>query len=103
MKLKKGDQVKILIGKDAGQIGKIEAIDTKDYKATVAGKNIYKRHLKPRNEGDHKSGGIIAIPRPVSLSKLMLICPKCQKGIRVAYRISGGEKKRICRLCQAEI
>lgn len=103
MKLKKGDQVKILIGKDAGQTGKIEKIDVKNRLAVVTGRNLYKRHLKPRNEGDQKTGGIVDLPRPIKIDKLMIICPKCQKAVRVAYRQTKNDKTRICRLCQADL
>jgi len=103
MKLKKGDQVKILLGKDAGQVGKIEKINTKTRQAVVTGRNLYKRHMKPRNEGDRKTGGIVDLPRPILIDKLMVICPKCQKAVRVAYRLIKGEKTRICRLCKADL
>lgn len=103
IKLIKGDTVKIMAGKDAGQKGKIESIDHKSRLAVVTGKNLYKRHLKPRGEGKQNTGGITEIPRPMPISKLILVCPKCQKETRVGYRLAAGEKKRICRLCQAEI
>ena len=77
MKLKKGDTVKILLGKDKGRKGKIQRLFTKEGKVLVEGVNIYKKHLK--SQGEQKKGGIIEISRPMIISKVALICPSCSK------------------------
>ena len=102
MKLKKGDTVKILLGKDKGRKGKIQRLFTKEGKVLVEGVNIYKKHLK--SQGEQKKGGIIEISRPMIISKVALICPSCSKPTRVGYQLSKGSgKQRICKKCKANI
>lgn len=97
MKFKKNDEVQINIGKDAGKRGKIEKIFPRNNKAIIGGLNIYKRHLKPRGQG--KPGGIIDLVKPVPISNISLICPRCKKSTRIGFRLEGGDKIRICRKC----
>jgi len=101
MKIKKGDKVKILIGKDRGREGTVEVVLAKEKKVLVAGLNIYKKHTKPTKEGE--KGGIIEKSRPIDIAKVALICPKCQQPTRVGYQVTGGEKQRICKKCKAII
>lgn len=103
MKIKKGDTVKILLGKDRGREGKVERVFLKEGQVLVAGINLYKKHVKPRGEGKQSQGGILSVSRPLSISKIALICPKCKVQTRIGYLFSGGDKVRICRKCQAEI
>lgn len=103
MKIKKGDKVKILLGKDQSKIGKVDRVFEKSGEVLVGGFNIYKRHLKPRSEQDKSSGGIIDLGRPLKISKVALICPKCDKAVRIGYQTMGDKKVRICRSCKAEI
>lgn len=100
MKFKKGDEVLVTIGKDRGKKGKIEAVIPKEQAVLVSGVNIYKRHLKPR--GERKPGGIIDLPKPLSVAKIALICPKCGKQTRVGYQAEEKSSKlRICRKCKS--
>ncbi|PJE69152.1 50S ribosomal protein L24 [Candidatus Shapirobacteria bacterium CG10_big_fil_rev_8_21_14_0_10_38_14] len=99
MKLKKGDQVIVLAGKDKGNKGKIEKTLPQFAKVLVAGVNLYKKHVKP--QGEKKPGGIIDIIKPLSVSNVALICPKCGQKTKIGYQIKQGEKKRICKKCQA--
>jgi len=101
MKIKKGDKVKILVGKDNGKIGKVLRVLPEDQKAIVEGINLIKKHVRPRREGE--KGQRIELPAKIAISNLMLICPKCGKNIRVGYKKSGDTKFRICRKCQSEI
>lgn len=101
MKIKKGDKVKILRGKDKNRIGTVEVVLEKENKVLVSGVNVYKKHTKPRREGE--KGGIIEKSRPLDVSKVALICPKCNQPTRVGYQITGNEKLRICKKCQAQI
>lgn len=100
LKLKKGDNVKITAGKDAGREGKIEKVMPKEMKVIIPGINMYKKHVK--GFGDTK-GGIYDIPRALSFGKIALICPKCKKITRVGFKFAGTEKVRICRKCGKEI
>ena len=98
MKIKKGDKVKIILGKDRGREGQVEKVFPKSGKVLVAGLNVYKKHVRPKKEGE--KGGVVEISRPLLISKVALICPKCGQTTRVGYQISGEEKLRICRKCQ---
>ena len=100
LKFKIGDTVKITSGKDKGREGKIEKIDPKNRSVLIPGINIYKKHVKGM---PGQKGGIYDIPRPLSYSKLAIVCPKCSKVTRVGFKLSGDEKVRICRKCGREI
>lgn len=100
MKLKVNDTIKVTIGKDKGREGKIEKVIPKENKILVPGINMYKKHVK--GMGETKSG-IYDIPRPLSLGKIALICPKCKKITRVGFKFAGNQKVRICKKCGKEI
>src|SRR5437016_5367974 len=101
MKLKKGDKVQVLAGKDRGKEAQIERVFTKENLVSLPGLNIYKRHMKPKGEGQR--GGIMEINRPFDVSKVALVCPKCKKVTRVGYKFLNDKKVRICRKCEQEI
>lgn len=100
-KLKKGDEVEVLIGKDKGRRGKIERVFPASGEVLVGGINVYKRHKKA--QGMKSPGGIVDIARPLSISKVMLVCPHCNKKTRVGIRISAEKKYRFCRKCKGEL
>lgn len=100
LKLKVGDTVEVTSGKDKGRDGKVEKIFPKDNRVLIAGINVYKKHVKGFRG---QKGGIYDIPRPLSFSKIALLCPKCKKVTRVGFRIVAGKKLRICRKCGREI
>ena len=91
MKLKKGDQVKIIRGKDSGKTGLVEKVYPKLSKVIVAGINQYKRHVKAKTQ-DQKSE-IVVITKPLSSSNVILVCPKCKKSTRVGYKVLKDNKK----------
>jgi len=101
MKIKKGDKVKIITGKDKGRVGQIERVYPKSNKVTIPGINLYKKHVK-KNE-QMQQGGIVEIPRPLDAAKVMLICSKCAKTTRVGFVIEGKKKFRICKRCASKI
>jgi len=101
MKIKKGDKVKILIGKDSGQAGIVEKVSIKERTVLVGGLNVYKKHQKPKGQG--QQGGIVSLSRPIGISKVAIICPKCSKISRIGYQVTGTEKIRICKKCKAQI
>jgi len=100
LKLKVGDKVKILTGKDKGRDGEIEKIFAKKGLLVIPGINIYKKHVKGYQG---QKGGIYEIPRPMIFSKVALICPKCKKATRVGIRVIDKEKVRICKKCGKQI
>lgn len=97
MKIKKGDKIKVTVGKDRGKEGVVERVWPKDNQVTITGLNIFKRHQKPKGEG--QKGGIIEFTRPLLVSKVALVCQKCKQVTRVGYK----GKIRICRKCDQEI
>lgn len=101
MKLKKGDTIIVTVGKDKGRKGKIDRIFPKDQKVLVPGINIVKKHLKKKDEKN--PGGIVEIPKPMIVSKLMLVCPKCGKPTRIGYDITKQDKIRMCKKCHQKI
>ena len=101
LKLKKGDTVKVLLGKDKGREGKIERILISKAAVIIPGVNVYKKHRKGLT-GDEK-GGIYDITRPLAISKVGLVCPKCNKITRVGFKFVTGSKKRVCKKCGREI
>ena len=101
MKIKKGDLVLIISGKDRGRKGKVLKAFPKELKILVEGINLKKKHVRPKREGE--KGQIVQIPAPVQISNLKVICPKCGKATRVGYKIIDKKKYRICKKCQKEI
>ena len=101
MKIKKGDTVVVLSGKDKGKQGKVLSVDPKAGKVVVEKINMVSRHQKPRKQGEE--GGIIQKEAPLYACKVMTVCPKCNKATRVAYKIEDGKKSRVCKHCGAAL
>lgn len=101
MKIKKGDKVKIMAGKDKGREGKVEKVYSKSDKIVIPGVNVYKRHIKKNDQ--MPQGGIVDVPRPIDASKVMLVCPKCGKTTRIGYKVEKNKKLRVCRKCDSKI
>lgn len=101
MNVKKGDTVIVLSGKDKGKQGKVLSVDPKAGKVVVEKINMVSRHQKPRKQGEE--GGIIQKEAPLYACKVMAVCPKCNKATRVAHKVEGGKKVRVCKHCGAEI
>jgi len=97
MKIIKSDKVKILIGKDKGRVGEVVRVFPKKDQIVVKGMNLFKKHVKP---SQNQKGGIVEKERPLLVSKVALVCPNCQKTIRVGYEIDkSGHKYRVCKKC----
>ena len=101
MKIKTGDNVIVLSGKDKGKTGKVLRADPKGQKVIVEGVNVATKHQRPRKQGDE--GGIIKIETPIYASKLQVVCPKCGKATRVGHKIENGTKSRVCKKCGANL
>lgn len=98
MKIKKGDKVRVATGKDKGREGTVERVYEKQNAVLVGGINQYKRHVK-KNE-KMPQGGVVDIPRPIDIAKVMVICPKCGKPTRISYKVEKTGKKRVCKKCK---
>jgi large subunit ribosomal protein L24 len=108
MKIKKGDNVKIISGKDRGKTGKVLQFvknDKKDDRIIVEGLNLRFKHLKAKSE--REPGQRISFPASMNVANVMLVCSKCGKSSRVGYqKIEKSEttkekKQRICKKCKA--
>ena len=102
MHVKTNDTIIVLSGRDKGKQGKVMSADPKSGKVVVEGISVSKRHKKPRKQGE--PGGIITMETPIYASKVMRVCPKCDKPTKPAHQIGDdGKKVRVCRRCGAEI
>jgi large subunit ribosomal protein L24 len=95
--VKKGDTVLVLSGKDKGKKGKITLAMPKHGKVIVEGVNKVKRHSKPSLKAPQ--GGIITKEMPLNVSKVMLVCPACDKATRVGHKEVNGKNMRVCKKC----
>ena len=101
MKIKKGDQVKILSGKDRGKSGKVLVSYPKEGKITVEGVNILTRHRRSRKQG--QKGEKVRVSMPFDASNALLICGFCKKPTRVGFQITESGKVRVCKKCASPI
>ena len=102
LKIRKGDRVKVLTGKDRGKEGTVMRAIPKDRKVIVDGVNVAKKHQGPTR--NTQQGGIIDKDMPLPVANVALICPSCGKATRVGYKIDGsGQKVRACKKCGGEI
>lgn len=96
MHIRSNDTVVVITGKDKGKEGKVLAASPKTGKVVVEGVAIATKHQKPRQQG--VPGGIVKKEAAIDASNVMLVCPKCKKGVRVGYRVlENGNKVRVCK------
>ena len=100
IKLKKGDEVIVLAGKDKGKTGKIIKVFPKKMKAIVSEINRVKKNQKPDN---NQPGGIVDKEMPLHISNLSFYDPELKKGIRIGYKFDKDKKVRINKLSGKEI
>jgi len=101
LKVKKGDKVIILSGKDKRKQAKVLRCFPKQGQVLVEGVNLKKVHKKPRKQGE--KGQVVEIAFPLPLAKIGVFCPKCGKATRVGVKAEQGDKKRFCRKCGFDI
>lgn len=95
MRIKKGDQVIVISGRDKGKTGEVVQAMPKDSKVVVRGINMIKRHTKPTQEN---AGGIVSKEQPIHVSNVALIDPKSGKATRVGFKIEkDGHKVRVAK------
>jgi len=97
LNIKKGDEVKILAGKDKGRTGKVLDVTSKDRKIVVEGLNIRVRFSRPKRQGD--KGQRLELPAPFDVSKAILVCPHCGKTTRVGHEVNDQGIFRKCKKC----
>lgn len=99
MKIKKGDNVKIIAGKDRGHTGKVVRVLPSRERLVVDGVNLLKRHVRSRRQG--QKGEVVQFASPLHISNAELVCGACGRATRVGYRMEGNKKTRFCKKCGA--
>lgn len=99
MNIKKGDQVKILSGKDKGKTGSVLKVVRDTDRVVVEGINTFKKRMRPKKGGE--KGQIVILPRAVHASNVSLVCKNCKKPARTGMRMNGDTKERYCKKCDA--
>ena len=97
LRIKKGDTVIVLSGEDRGKKGKVLTTLPKEGKVVVERVKVAKKHQRPTRDFP---GGIIEKPLPISVSKVMLVCPHCHEPTRAKMQLVEGKKVRACRKCE---
>ena len=98
MKIRKGDNVLVIVGKDRGKKGKVRYAYPKEKKILVGGINFIKRHTRAR--GTTRQAGIIEREAPIHVSNVLLICSRCNSPARIGFRfLEDGKKVRVCHSC----
>ncbi len=101
LNVRKGDNVKVLAGKDKGKTGKVLATDPKTSKVLVEGVNIATHHRKARAAGEQSAK--VQVEAPLDVSNVQVICPSCGKSVRVRHSEIDGKNTRICAKCGASL
>ena len=102
LKIRKGDRVRVLTGKDRGKEGSVMRALPRDGKVIVDGVNVARKSQRPTRTT--QQGGIIDKDMPIQVSNVALVCPACGKPTRVGYTIdNAGQKARVCKKCGGEI
>ena len=96
MRIAAGDTVMVLSGRDKGKRGKVKLVRAFDRVVEVEGVNIVKRHTKATPKA---KAGILDKELPLAVSRVMYVCPKCNKPTKIAFAVKGSGKERICRRC----
>jgi large subunit ribosomal protein L24 len=92
MKIKRGDNVIVITGKDKGKTGKVTRVEAYENKVVIEGLNIRKRHRRARRSNE--KGQIIEVAHPMDVSNIAVIDPRSGKQTRIGYRLEGGKKIR---------
>ena len=111
IRLRKGDEVMVITGKDRGKRGRVQEVRPGARTVIVAGVNIAKRHTKPRQRSGQsdrvpriQQGGILDLAQPLAISNVMLVCPRCETPTRVGHvALENGKRVRVCRHCGEQL
>lgn len=107
LKIRKGDTVEVIAGKDRGKRGKVIHTFPRENRVLVDGINIVVRHQKPRPASratPQTQTGRVEKPAPLHVSKVMLVCPRCNQRTRIAISVTtDGKRVRTCKKCKEYI
>ncbi|MDR1082589.1 MAG: 50S ribosomal protein L24 [Coriobacteriales bacterium] len=101
MRIHKGDTVKVMSGKDKGVTSVVMRAVPESRKIVVEKVGVVKKAQRPTR--DNPSGGIMSIEKPIHVSTVMLVCPKCSEPTRVGIKVADGKKVRVCKKCGKDI
>jgi large subunit ribosomal protein L24 len=101
MRIKRGDRVTVISGKDKGATSVVMKTIPESRKVIVEKVAIAKKAQRPTRE--NPQGGIMSIEKPIHVSTVMLVCPRCDKPARVGVEVRDGKKIRICKKCGKDI
>lgn len=101
LSVKKGDNVLVLAGKDAGKTGEVLEVNRQDGRVVVANVNIQSHHRKPRSKDD--KGGILKTEGAIDVSNVQVVCPVCKKATRISHVIENEKSVRVCKKCGAKL
>jgi len=99
MKIRKGDKIMVTSGKDKGRNGVVERVYSKQDKVLITGINQYKKHIKKSEKAPQ--GGVVEVPRPIDIAKIIIVCPKCGKPSRIGISVEKKKKVRVCKKCKS--
>jgi len=104
-RIKKGDTVKVLAGKNLGQQGEVLQVMPKENRVIVSQVNVVKKHQKARQAGAQQvQAGIIEFEAPINMSNVQLICTQCKNPTRINFRVNEESRKvRVCKKCGQDI
>lgn len=100
-KIKKGDTVEVVQGKEKGKRGKVLRVLAADGRVVVERVNFIKRHVRPTKQ--NPQGGVIEREGSLDISTVKLVCPACGKPSRVGLRLEGEQKARYCKACKGQV
>lgn len=100
-KIRKGDTVEVVQGKEKGKRGKVLRVLSADGRVVVERVNFIKRHVRPTKK--NPQGGVIEREGSLDISTVKLVCPSCGKPARVGLRVEGDTKARYCKVCKVQV
>jgi large subunit ribosomal protein L24 len=100
-KIKKGDTVQVIQGKETGKRGKVLRVLPEDGRVVVERVNFIKRHVRPSQK--NPGGGVIEREGGIHISNVQLVCPGCGQAARVGVRVEGDERVRYCKKCNVQV
>ncbi len=100
--VKNGDRVIVTSGKDKGKMGNIKKVNPSEGKVVVEGANMVTKAQKPQPMAGIQ-GGLIKLEAPMDASKVMVVCPACEKPTRIKHDVVDGKKVRVCKKCGEQL
>jgi len=100
-RIKKGDTVEVIQGKETGKRGKVLRVMADEERVVIERVNFIKRHVRPSQKTPQ--GGVIEREAGIHVSNVMLVCPGCSQPVRVGVRMEGEDKVRYCKRCNVQV